>query len=562
MSNSLPDPSTRGGLDGIECKHVVFIPADGYNRPDMHYVKEVYRYKDGSSYRNLRPIKEYKRMFWITQEHKRNHMQKKEVELFKNLVMYKSTQSDLGKNVATRLGSRYNGCKHLRDVVDSPYFYGGSTTAADEIKYKYYAKFPNLTPSNNTMASLDIEADIDTGEIPVISVARENEIYTTILKSILPHTTNIEAILEKMARSSIPDPELAKSVKLTYVVCDNEVDVIKLAIQQAHIWQPDFLAIWNIGYDIPQIMKRLEFHGEDPKDIFSDPRIHPDYRYFRWRQGSVKKVTDSGKVEARAPHTQWHNVITPASFFLIDAMSAYNFVRAGQKNNPLGYSLDAILTTHLGSKFKKLKFQDDVSDKLVGEDWHKYMLSEKPLEYIIYNQWDTLAMITLDNEIKDLQVKLPALSGLADYGIFNSGPRKLITKYTWYCYENGYALSTRPSMIEESNVLDRSNWIITLNIDYTDDVGLKNILGAEELVTNIRTSVFDSDAVSSYPSNIEAANVSKDTTSREIVSVAGMDVEEMKHENINCMFGPINHVQYMTTVCNFPTLEELYYKIK
>ena len=75
--------------------------------------------------------------------------------------------------------------------------------------------------------------------------------------------------------------------------------------------------------------------------------------------------------------------------------------------------------------------------------------------------------------------------------------------------------------------------------------------------TNIRCHVCDSDAVSSYPSNIAAANVSKDTTHRELVGIEKKEKNFFKVENINLMFGPINAIQYCVNMFDMPTLDEL-----
>ena len=73
----------------------------------------------------------------------------------------------------------------------------------------------------------------------------------------------------------------------------------------------------------------------------------------------------------------------------------------------------------------------------------------------------------------------------------------------------------------------------------------------------IKRYVFDADAVSAYPSSIFAANVSKDTTAREILSVEGTSEETMRLSNINFMFGKVNQVDYVSTMFQAPTLEEL-----
>ena len=64
--------------------------------------------------------------------------------------------------------------------------------------------------------------------------------------------------------------------------------------------------------------------------------------------------------------------------------------------------------------------------------------------------------------------------------------------------------------------------------------------------------------MSAYPSSIESANVAKDCTIRELLDVEGLDFEtEAKLENINLLINKTNSVQYMSKMCNFPTLEQL-----
>ena len=59
------------------------------------------------------------------------------------------------------------------------------------------------------------------------------------------------------------------------------------------------------------------------------------------------------------------------------------------------------------------------------------------------------------------------------------------------------------------------------------------------------------------PSNGLAANVSKDTTFKELKTIGDFDTELVKHKNINFMFGKVNHVDYVSTMFQAPTLEEL-----
>jgi len=64
-------------------------------------------------------------------------------------------------------------------------------------------------------------------------------------------------------------------------------------------------------------------------------------------------------------------------------------------------------------------------------------------------------------------------------------------------------------------------------------------------------------AVSSYPSDGVACNISKQTTMKEIVSIENKTKEEFMMDNINLFSGSVNSVEYCTSMFNFPKLEEL-----
>lgn len=98
-----------------------------------------------------------------------------------------------------------------------------------------------------------------------------------------------------------------------------------------------------------------------------------------------------------------------------------------------------------------------------------------------------------------------------------------------------------------------------LDIDQIHPAELNYIEGNEEhnIDQMIKEYVFDSDAVSSYPSCTLAANLSKDTTVREVIEIENIDFDIVRLNNINLMFGKVNNVAYMTNICNYPTLEQL-----
>lgn len=530
-------------------------------RRDTHVVKEVIHYKDGTSKPHLRIIENFKRPFWITKEHYQKHKDKKECELLDRVIQYTATESGLARAVLTRLGSRYNGKKTLRDALPSPYIYGLDVSGLTMMKYYYSKKYPDYnTPY--TMCALDTEVDIDTGELLILTVCTTDNIYVTILDRMVENRNNPEEQLKYLYDKYIPDCDLKEKINVTFDICTDELQMVVNAFKKVHEWQPDFLAIWNISYDMEVLLKVLEKSEVDPKDIFSDPSLPPELREFKFVKGQIQKVTESGVLKPLEPREQWHTVKCPASFYWIDAMSAYHFVRVGTKNVPGGYSLDNILTTELGEGYKKLKFKDEVAEYLDGPDWHKYMVAKRPLEYVIYNCWDVMSMLELDKKTNDLAVSMPLLSGPSDFSIFNSGPKKLVNELHFFYLDNGLVLGTKGIENDDDKILGLDSWIVLLSNYYVgaeDGEYIEEDANAriDRIANNIRGFVYDADQSSGYPSDTLTANVSKDTTMREIVTIGDIDKDDFKLNNINLIFGKVNHVDYVTSMMNFPTLQTL-----
>lgn len=87
--------------------------------------------------------------------------------------------------------------------------------------------------------------------------------------------------------------------------------------------------------------------------------------------------------------------------------------------------------------------------------------------------------------------------------------------------------------------------------------GLRIIEEHTDLITNVRGHVYDADQVSGYPSDTQAANVSKETTVKEIISISNVHQDTFMLQNINLLFGQVNSVEYGSTMFNFPTLTNL-----
>jgi len=148
------------------------------------------------------------------------------------------------------------------------------------------------------------------------------------------------------------------------------------------------------------------------------------------------------------------------------------------------------------------------------------------------------------------------LSGVSDYGIFNSGPKRIIDAMHFFYIERGRVLATKPQIAPDFNLLGLSDWIVLMPSYRVKDVG-KELIPGSGIHTNNRMYTFDADQVSGYPSDTVAANASKDTTLKEVKKIDGIPLDKFRIQNINLMFGKVNAVEYATEMFNAPTLEQL-----
>lgn len=483
-----------------ECKFVVHKPSTYSSildemTDDVHFVKERVVYEDGTHEYLFKMVKNYERPFWITQAHLQRYKDKRESETLDRLRGYKCTESNLWKSIGTALGNRFVGVKDKRILAKSPYVYGADVSAKVFLKMEYLRAYPEVF-SPYTVATLDIETDIETDEITIISIAREGEVYTTFLKSFVKKEKNVESRLRELFKENIPTDE---EIKVTYVQHETEIDMFKDIMRVAHMWGQDFLAIWNMDFEVTHFIDLCKRYDEKIEDIVSDPGVPEEYRFFNYKRASDFKVSVSGVRKATDPQDKWNVVQCPSRFYWVDAMCAYNYVRVNTKKVPTGYSLDSILNHELGSKYKKLKFKHLFDSDESNVDWHKKMSAEHPLEYIVYNQWDVLSMIYLERQTNDLQVSMPTLSDVSPFDYFNSGPRKIIDGLLFEYLSKGRVLGvampndhSKPGDDEEE-ILGTKDWIITLANRRLAESSCGRILLENHLPTNFRFHIADSD---------------------------------------------------------------------
>jgi hypothetical protein len=479
------------GVKGIQCKFSVYCPGPKGGRDDYHLIKETVHFNDGTTKPHVRMEKNYKFPFWRTKKGFQNHKDPKEWEDIAKLDRFETTRLEQTWAIKKALGMTwFNG--DPRELKKSPYLYGIDLLSTCAIKKEYMDKYPGMNAIYD-VACFDVESDVVEGENDIImaTLSYRDRVYTAIQKRFFEGHVKIEEQLRQMFDKHIGDVYAERKIKWEVEIVDAEIDVVRGCFGRAHEWKPDFIAIWNINYDMTKVLAACQKAGWRPEDIFSDPAVPLDYRHFYYKKGDDKKVTASGKVSPIPWQAQWHTVFCPASFYFVDAACVYWNLRS-QKGKDPSYALDYILKKTFKDKIRKLKFE--AASHKTGIDWHKLMQSQFKFEYAIYNVFDCVGMELLDEETKDLRLTMPSFAEWTDFCKFNSQPRRLVDKLHYFCLDRGKVIGATSDLIKSDfdTMTTRLNgWITTLPAHLVADNGVKVIEEDPELRTNVRLHVGD-----------------------------------------------------------------------
>ena len=155
-------------------------------------------------------------------------------------------------------------------------------------------------------------------------------------------------------------------------VLDKEIDLLKVTFGLLHKMKPDFILIWNMSYDIPAIIKRLNILGEDPRAFF----CHSDFSqpYMRYNYDNIYKNDLKNKSESFecTSYSTW-----------TDQMLQYAGVRKA-KSDYGGNTLDNIAKIELNAEKRRYsKRTVTVLNGAIEEYWNfvKYSINDVLLQY-------------------------------------------------------------------------------------------------------------------------------------------------------------------------------------
>ena len=568
---------------GIECKNVIYCPKPENLDFDLHLVKVNVHYDDGTYEPKLIKKTNHQRNFWIAKRREQNYQEKKERFPIDGLDEYKTTEHELQESIKRALDMGwYNG--NPNKFMNSPYLFGTDISSSAVLKEEIRRANRHVKETYNSVAVYDIETNVLTGpdgktdqRVICSSLTFKDKICTTVLKSFLG---DIRDPLQKLHAAL--ERYLGRFVKARKIkewdlhIFDDERDVIAFPFQRAHEWRPDFVTIWNINYDIPHILKRMELLGMNPEDVFCDPAIDKEFRYFRYTEGPARKTSNAGVTINFIPAERWHTAEFPASFYLIDSMCVYQKLRV-HKGKLASYGLDFILGVEfqkeknaeqlrieqpdkiLAEEIRKLKFPE--ADHIPGGtiEWHKFMQERYPVEYCVYNVFDCITVELLDEKILDLAVAFTKNVEFSDFKSFPSQPKKLADEMHWFSLDTGYVYGTGGGLETDMDkyLIGLNDWICTLPAHLVKDNGLKVIKGSPNLRTNIRGGVADADVTASYPNSNAVFNTSRETTEKELIDIEGVSEKDRRMQGIILCGGWTNSVEITTELFGLPNLFSL-----
>lgn len=162
---------------------------------------------------------------------------------------------------------------------------------------------------------------------------------------------------------------------------DDEINLIKDLFNAINNFKPDFALAWNMGFDIPYIIARIQKLGYRPEDIM----CHPDFKYK-----SASYYVDE-RMKSETAERGDFALISSYTVFL-DQMIHFASRRKGQ-NKFISFSLDFI--GDAVAKVKKLDYKDITTN-----------ISELPYKsyktFVFYNIMDTIVQYCIEHVTGDM----------------------------------------------------------------------------------------------------------------------------------------------------------------
>ena len=504
-----------------------------------------------------------KRAIFVTKPQFRNHTYKKETEQVKNTDMYIVEDRFLIDDLKRIMDIPPYKRTSLRKICDSPYIYNADVGMEALIRLRY-----NNSQKHHvirfTIGAFDIEVSVlGCGRINAVTYIHEDTIYTVALNDFM--WKYVDGKKKKATANDIyghihnlfgpmPDKETIEittkdkngdNVKTRFKfhlkIAETELELIFGIFDIIHRCETDFINIWNIDYDIPKIIQRLEYYKVDPTDVFCHPSVPKHLRMCHYKR-------DKKKTHHIADKWHWLHCTSMSQF--LDAMLLYSRIRKAKRKKS-SYKLDAIAKEELG--FGKLSFGEDDNSTLD----HHLMQSTRFPEYVVYNIQDSILLQLMDRKNRDI-VAMWNLSGDSTLADFSKQSVMLKNGYYKFAKEHDRVFATTGETMDGpfDHLLGKVGGAV-LRADQCKDIGINCLVERPDLETMLLVFASDLDFKAIYPSFKSGFGISKETKLATCVEVQGNH-----KESIEALFGGLaNPPENAVWICNdflgLPNYEEM-----
>lgn len=283
----------------------------------------------------------------------------------------------------------------LKNLHKYPYVLGTDVNYADYFRCEWHLHYGNPDiDTTTTKTFMDIEVDsIDIqgfpgpGSCPINAVSLVDPMGSCVDVFLLRNDKNPQISEFEDSIDSFKE-ELHKAFDDTYGVLEynfyffdetKEIELIKKLFRTINEKKRDFLLIWNMAFDIPFIIARIQELGYDPKDIMCSPD-------FVERELNYRK--DNFHYDFKTRNDSF--TISSYTVFL-DQMSQYMKIRKG-KGELKSVKLNAIAKQEIGDE--KLDYSDEANIKTLPYVNYK--------KFVMYNIKDTLLLLGIENKTHDI----------------------------------------------------------------------------------------------------------------------------------------------------------------
>lgn len=382
---------------------------------DAVVVSELVETESGEVKPNLRVYRNPQYSFWTTKKSFQDHEFKKEFESLEKLdqrtVRYKERDREIHKALRG-FNPKHINYNQRRELQTSPYIYGGyvSIEMLIALKYKQDLAKSGKLPHRPLTGFFDIERSLlpDTlGELPIMTFVGENRVFLAMKKSFMEEERDgvrvsvteddiwkaidehITPLINDLFKETKGLQKLTHKLPFTFEIFtgETEIEMIRWIFSKMHETKVSFIGVWNINFDIPEVMKVLEREGVSLEEILTDPSLlNTPFKTASYREDKRSNVAHWT--------LKWHWLTSCAHFQFVDSQSLYSYIRIID-GKEASYTLNDILLKHgLGGKLKISEAED--LKGLQTADWHRVMLSKYFTYYAMYGMWDVIGLQLLE----------------------------------------------------------------------------------------------------------------------------------------------------------------------